>query len=375
MKYVKWVVYAVAGIIFGLILIFKASNAVDDRLDPDAEAVLKEQIPVTEQGTKAFYYLLGLRAGDEKNPEATGRDLWNRGEAVPEKEEAVFFKDKFKDRWTSLPFSQHRNESDREQWKRKEVQDAFAKVGPQVQQYIKLLEYGEIAPLHTRDLYTAAQIPPTMLLKGSKWMHVYLGKLVTEKKWSEAERLVRLEANFQRSFWQYQPMLHMMVGTVIVQSDARFLNDEKKLEPKLKVTPQTVAALKMPETKVLFHDALKSEFRHFAAAMPMILNHAADDWLPEGSPEILRRMSMRRALLPNETINKYYQFTKEADEKICDDCYPSIQWAHPKYPWQWLRNPMGHWMMSIFTVQLQHRFEALQLKQKEIEDVRNRLSA
>jgi hypothetical protein len=376
MKYLRIFGCALAGLFAALVVIYVAANSVDETLEPGAAAILQEQVPVSDQGTKAFYYLLGIRAGDLKDPEVTGRDLWAKAAALPESDEGAFFHSKLQDRWTSIPFVQHPHEVESTQWKtRKEVRDAFPKAEPEVQQYIRLLEYGEISPLHTRDLYTSASVSPQMMLKGSKWMHVYLGKLVNEKKWKEAERLVRLEANFQKSFWQNQTLLSLMVGTVIMQADARFLDGEKKQDPKLKISPETVSALKMPNPKLLIHESLKSEFRYFAAAMPMIMGHGTNDWLPLESPAFLKRTPVRWVLLPNEAINKYYQFTKEADEKICEDCYSSLQWSNPKYIWEYLRNPLGRKIMWIFTIQLNKRYEALEIKHKEIQDIVRRLSA
>ncbi|MGZ3722318.1 MAG: hypothetical protein ACXVA9_05280, partial [Bdellovibrionales bacterium] len=241
--------------------------------------------------------------------------------------------------------------------------------------YVHLLSFGEMSPLISKDFFISSALSPQMLLQGHRWLCVYLGKLVAEKKWPEAERLVQQEVHFEKSLIKSQTLLMTMIAAVVIHDDAVFLDQEIKLNPKLHARAETIRELSLPPSKEIIDGALKTELRYFSSLMPVLLHQNYSQILAENLPPFARYGLASWLLLPNQSINKYYEFIGEATTKSCvdDNCFESFAWAHPSFPLAWLRNPLGRTVFNMFTVSISGRFAKLEQRQKELAEIVGRL--
>jgi hypothetical protein len=363
MKYLKWFLASILIMPIAVFLMLVASNAVDETLSSKAEALIRQVYPTTERGTKAFYYFLGLRAGDSKDPEARGRELWQAGLNVPVDKEVEFFGQNIHDRhWPS--FNLHPAPKDvplSKDWKaRPELRAELAKNQFAVDEYIHLLEYGEMSPLESRYLIGRATGSPMMMLAGHRWLRVYFGKLAAENKWKELQRLVQLENRFQSSFLVHHTLLTVMIAEIAIHDNLMMLSLEKQ-----PVSGETVASFNHSKSEVMIANALDSELRHYASSMKLI---SAGDFAKAyfNEPLFLNYIPLRLFFLPNESINQYAVLDEARSRKYRDvEKYQTYAWANPKWPWQWLHNPLGRRSWWIFTTSMEPRFRVLEKREAE----------
>lgn len=375
MKYIKWCSIGIGSVLALIVASFFLANLSDETRDPRAQALIDKPLEFTQQGTKAFYYLLGVRASDPEHAEATGERLWKEALALTESQSQgnAFSKNIRRDVWPSVTFEE-REGALSEQWKtRSEIREAVEKARPTIAQYTKLLSYGEISPLNATNFVTASELSPQMIFKGHKLYRCYLGELAAAGKWREAESLLRQEAHMMHSLLMGNTLLMTMISIVILHDDAKFLNEEIKLYPQLRVSKETISELQLPETQQMKEEALKTEMRYFVMALPLLRVRPFQSMVGEDAPDFTKYSSARWFLLPNEAVNKYYAYLQETLAHQCPDaldgCYESMQWANPKYPWQWLRNPMGKALFRIFATNIGARFQKLEIRKKQIDDL------
>ena len=73
----RYLLITLAAFIFLAFATLLLANAFDEVLLPEVTTILSEQAPVTKNGTRAFYFLLGLRA-NKGDPEAEGEASWKQ---------------------------------------------------------------------------------------------------------------------------------------------------------------------------------------------------------------------------------------------------------------------------------------------------------
>src|SRR5690242_3715736 len=105
MKYLNGLGLAIFSIVLALVGAFFLVNLDDENLNSEAQALIQSPVPVTEQGTNAFYYVVGVRTGATTNPEAAGREWWSQSMTKrPANESDVFNRRLRTDVWPNLPF-------------------------------------------------------------------------------------------------------------------------------------------------------------------------------------------------------------------------------------------------------------------------------
>ncbi|MGZ3723960.1 MAG: hypothetical protein ACXVA9_13550, partial [Bdellovibrionales bacterium] len=137
MKYIKWFGIAIGTLVLVTICALVLANFSDEKLNPAAEPIINSPLPVTEQGTKAFYYLLGVRTGETVDPESVGRELWSQAIARRAANESDFFMGRLKtDVWHSFPISFKSVPSSKDWTEREEVRTAFEGAQSALDQYV-----------------------------------------------------------------------------------------------------------------------------------------------------------------------------------------------------------------------------------------------
>lgn len=77
----KWIMYALvglAGLLIGFALLVGLVNSSDAELRPEVAAILNKEETFTDTQKRAFFYVMGVQAGDDENPEAKGAELWEK---------------------------------------------------------------------------------------------------------------------------------------------------------------------------------------------------------------------------------------------------------------------------------------------------------
>ena len=356
-----------AGLIFILILGLIASNAFDEPLRPEVTAILEERAPVSENGAKAFYFLLGLDAG-AKDPEAQGKELWERDFAqgllkpwsIPSPPPEASLKSN-----TGLPTNLDA-----------ETLEALKQARPYLDQYLRLLQFGELSNLPSPNPFGPAQSRASLLLTAHRWLSLHLQTLAAEGKWSEAEKLVRLENAFQSGFFSHTPVLQLMISHLILRENAQFLESELKAHPTWKLSPTTLATFKRPPPQDWIAQGLDQELRifakvseRFASGFPVALN------AEEGPLFALQKVPYYFVFKTKQTVNRYYDFITELKQNPTQTAEVAAAWTQPAWPWQWLLNPFGRNLMRLFTVNITHRYETLLRFESELKERLSRLES
>lgn len=373
MRYLRWILISLA-VVFGLsILAFLGANAVDETLDEEAAGIIRDAPGPTPNGTRAFYYFLGLRSGDTMDPEGRGKEIWNSMTSVPMGHEGSSLAEILNSAvWPHPSFPLSFTGPASQEWlKNQDWRDGLEKARSSLALYLRLLEYGEFTPLRPLNPFsmnTGAQL----LLKGHRWLDIHRAELVAQGKWTEAERLVRLENRFQEKFFLHGYLLDSAVAHTILHDNSQFLKQETKANPRLKVSRETKESFQFPEPQRLMESALRNELRHYAGSIRAVPPSELA-YMIFGSPEWLRSLPLGITLQPNETVNRYMQFVREIRSIRCpdgsDECYPSMRWSAPTNPMVWFRNPMGRIMFRSYASNITRRMEKTYRRDGEIREV------
>ncbi len=389
----KWFKRIAIGMISALILIaitLRIANSNDENLKPEVENVLKRPDVLTDRGLRAFHYLNGLRMGiaPDKAEEA-GAELWHQIENLDADAQDAVLKEKLPTRrelWPSYMVpSIPKGMAWSDAWEKGEprLREYYEKAKGSLPAYIKLIEYGEITPAGKNRPLSALSMPIQSILTGHKALTVYLAKLASEKKWSEIERLIQQENKFQRSQIPASSLLTVAVAHVVLHNNVDFLDLENKKSPR-RFQRATLDSFELPPSEQIEKGTFEEELRSFANILPMLRTFKIKDIFFDSPVNMKMQMAANYLFLPNQSTNKYFELIEESRTQTCppredeaDDlyCLPADQWAHPQWPWQWLRNPVGKSLIRIFSFNSQMRIKKLRQKQQDIARIRASLKS
>lgn len=277
-------------------------NAYDPPLRPEVERLLAAPATVSDQARRAYFFVLGVTAGEKTSPEAAGAALWEKRAqpgfwaplvaARPWSAQGDFHDCRPDDACTvaSLARDPH-------------LTDALSANADLVRSYTKLMEYGEGATLEDAPV---SGLPSTghalFLLQLAQW----------QRQGGQARVLDVLASSnaFMQSYLRRGNLFERMIAALRLRDNRRFARALKvslpdELERSFASAPATAAVLEgAAEVDLRYADAL-------------LRGRGRADG------ETMRDYLVRRFLArPNETVNLYYEALQQL---MASDCPPQME--------------------------------------------------
>lgn len=364
-KVLKVLVLSIAG----LFLIVLAVNAWDEELKPEAKALIEQKLPPTEQGLKAYFYMLGLRKGGAQDPEAEGRALWEEAQKLTPEARNEFFDKQLKNKheiWPSIKWPARKKDqpvADYLKEVRKGEREDLTKINEITDSYIKLIFYKDFSWPEPVPLFSRADVPIQEFLKGHRQLTYRLGVLAEQKLYEKLERVIREENEFYQTFFGRNYLLGVMIAHVIIEENAGILAAEMKKNPGLKFKPETIASFKTPGDKDMLTSAMNNEFRFFAR----MANEMTDGGLltsfniPDTESLLsLDKLKTKFLIKRNATLNRYYDLVQQdLNKQTWEDGNPLTM----------IRNPGGKWLTRILMINVHGRARKMEQRTKSLDEL------
>jgi hypothetical protein len=376
-----WFFAVFGAVAFSLLGILAYCNSHDEELRPEVQALIDRAPDQTPQGLKAFYFTIGLRAGFKDHIENNGKWLWQRGPHDKVAEQIVH-----REIWPDTGYVDAKTLTPDVFVKHPELREILKKYAPEIQNYIQLMEYGDITPQRVNIVSEDPGYPATKHLKGHRLLRLYLTQLLEQKKWPEVERIITNENHFHRSIIGRSSLLATMVSLIILKDNALFLTDNRSYHPgPLKKT--TLESFVLPPLDEMSRVTMNQEM---TLAVPFVRYIV--------SPNKREAEAMRKTWVdsdglagnwlwrtrfwtfkPNQTLNKIFEMQQESMTIQCPGgvdptCLPTYQWANPSWPWQWLNNPIGRYMGRVLA-KYQSRLKMMEKRHNEIAEQLEKLKS
>ncbi len=355
----KWFVRCVLGlfgvIAFGLVGTWLL-NSFDEPLLPEVKAIVEKESPLTEQQRKSYFFMLGLYAGDEKDPEKRGMELWNQ------RQKADVWKGLEKrEPWTrdSVACGEKEACSVEVLHHHPEFKQILEKNRKTAAQYTHLMEYGAGTNYFREELRTpltsflghplSSEMHKLFLLQLAEWLE----RGEKDKVWKNLE----LSNRFMQGFYQESFLIEGMLATHFMTMNADFLQAEIKRNPRT-VIPRSLYESFLPlKAESLLSESVKQETR----AVYMVTRELKLSQTGVGSrsedvfdnpARLFDLIPVKILLRPNETVNQYYSLMKNHFGSDCgnaiEKCLAQMTWFKNKWPWDYLINPVGKGLLPIF---------------------------
>lgn len=360
--------------------IILAINAYDPPLRPEVSKILEKtrNQPHTDRQKQAYFYVLGVYAGEKNDPEKKGAQLWEQ------RDRSGFWKGLAKSRPWQNDFGGCGPDvcSVESLEAHPEYAAVLSKYHDIIQHYIHLMQYEEGATLYYGDrnspIVSVVGLPFTMhrlfLLQLAQWIRQGGSGRVLD--------LLTSSNRYLHSYFNEGTLLERMVAVVNMKANAAFVMEEVKRDPKLHVPQEFLDTLVPPDVDDLLFGAAERELAVFDNILHSHL-FLGDLELSALGEKVERfrlkdHIPMRALLRPNETENKFYEITWQAMTSDCpsyevEDCVPSAKWTHFDRPLDYIVNPVGRALVRIMAVQAPRRRLVLQKRVKEILDLKTEL--
>ena len=357
-------------------------NSIDEPVRPEVQRVLSKSPKFSERQKQAYYYALGLSAGEKVDPEKRGAELWvthttpgfwTRTLKRDLKIWEIDFHGCPQGHCTVQAFNEH-----------PELAEALKTYHEVLQNYIHLMEYGEGADLFESSRETF--FPPLRLVQLN--VHrLFLVQLAQWLKQGGEERvmdLLTLSNHAMQGYFQSGTFLECMMAAVILKENAEFVTSALTVDRKLRVTQDFVDSLTMPDAHEILYNAADFETRIFNNVVHSLktLNQLELSSLgpdEESGRNFSRWVPISPGLRPNETLNMYYEISQQALSSDCPmldmaTCVPAMQWTSFANPWHYFSNPLGRRVTWIMGVQYAGLREKLRNRGQELGRLREELT-
>ncbi len=372
-------------------------NLYDPHLKPEVQKVLESRSAAKDAQMKAFYYLVGLSAGQNQDTENAGKKLWDELQTLPLEKQSELFYQKIqidKNLWKAklVPcksYSQSCGTAELE--KKPELAAILDQNRIQLDQYMTLNNYGAAAT----HFQGSEQIPFGGFTSLNLTMHrlMTLQWSVWLKKGGAARVLDSIETsnNYLQSAIETGTLLDRLIGLTLMRTNVEYLLEESAKNPKLKsqITPDLIASFRTPNADDILAGAMDNELRHFVFAMRSVRSLNGDIFSTEGAmagPKagfFLSILKPRFFFRPNETINRYYDILAQSLATDCpeisDDnevqCIPAMGWVLERTPMSYLANPLGRSLIKVFASNITRRRSRIKEKVESIYSLREQLNS
>lgn len=380
---IRRIAKVVSIVLVSLLLIFLAANSWDEDLRPEVVALLAQKPETTDQGLRAFYYSLGLRSGELKDPEAKGRSVWEAGEALSAESRNKFFDAEIKvpeGVWPYAPFPARKkgtSVADYYKMVRKDHAD-FAIDNDLSGHYLKLMSFKAYSAPSSGIQYTRADTPVQVLLKGHRYLVFHLGALAEQKLYEKFERVIREENEFYQNLLGHNHLLGVMITNLILSENADILLAEKKKNPNLKFKPETLASFKLPSDKEMQTKALNNEFKFIAYMLKDVTDGSLLTMFSDPQTESLTSLDQLKSkffIKHNATLNLYYA---ALENELANPCTKDCPFDRPFWlrenPLTMIRNPGGKWVTGLMMTNLGERLNKLPGQSKALQEMVEQLA-
>lgn len=258
---------------------------------------------------------------------------------------------------------------------RPELKAELEKYKTPVQNYVKLMEFGDIGT----NFSPTPEQPLQGVMLTSAGIHEYfvLQLAVWREKGGGLRALDLLESSnkYLRRVMDNGTLLERMMAAVLMQRNADFLVQELEAQPAFRklFTQDLLSSFSTPDAHDILSGALENELQVLSAFVRTTARDRLNfdllffDWL---------------LIRPNETLNEYYVLASESlatdcqmvEENAEDKCLPSWRKLNAKWPWEKVINPTGRYLVKLIGAGYVNRKQKLDKIIKHIYEVRKALA-
>ncbi len=337
-------------------LVFLATvmiNAFDEPLLPEVQNLIEKQTLPTDRQKKAYFFVLGLFAGEKLDPEKKGAELWEH------RDEPHFWEKLGKTSpWPreSVNCGPHNLCTVAVLNEKPELSKVLAENHQALLNYEHLIQYEEGTSLFKGNEENFVSrihgFPYSMhrlfLLQLADWLR--LGQ--RERVWKDLISSNR----FMQSFYQGSLLIEGSIAAVNVNENARFLQSELLRDPQLRVPRELVDSFQAIDARAFVLDALQEEIKvvsRVARSAKWSYFELSSVGKEEEKPFLLMDfIPIRFFFKPNETLNHYYLRTIQLIDAPCDDvskCSSASVQEKFLWPWDYLVNPFGRSLIAVIS--------------------------
>ncbi len=390
-KLILRVLACILGITMCLVALVAVTNLYDPPLDPTVAEILAKPRDLSEEQTKAFYYLLGLHAAESvETAEAKGLELWKRFESGDK---------------TALQNLDHNKAFPKVEFKGCGESDvcgvAELEADPMLAQHIldneealkrlnHLVSYGESGHLLlAQDSFWSAPqfrtVPVDQNL--ARLFYLQLAQWFKENESTRAFQLIVQSNHYMRNVLLTGTEIDRQFAALYLKNNAHLLKTEKERLPELEISEEVKASFQIPQADEILNALLETELKIFASTFSYV-EKAGDlvehTGVSSGTPdrrEWWHEVPVTPGLKPNETLNKFYEIQVQTASTECDhinqenelECVPARSWLKPS-PWFYVRNPIGHGLALLNSNKMSRKNSRLFSRLDEIREFADQLN-
>lgn len=388
LRFLGYVVILLVGILGGTILL----NLNDEELCPEVVKILGKPQSPTEKQLQAHYFFYGMKAGEIKDPEAKGRELWKNFESVPKGQRRDFFSDNFE---------KISNFSEGIEYKgcengRKICTRAALKLEPKplesvnlhrerLELYLRLLEVGEAPVVYFGD--PEIVFPPLRLdPKLSKMLYPLWAQWLSKDGHHRVFNSMEMTNGFYFSLMSEGNLLERLIAQMLMEGNLKFLIQESEEDPKFKtrIPRELFESFRMPSLDTMINGAVERELVTFVNVLETMklrqAGHPTD--LNTLSPPQLGLFQIYKPALffrKNETINKYFDLQMQSITTDCrgesqEDlyhCVPAFKWSSEPGVWGFFDNPLGRVITQVMATNTFSQRQKLESRLREFHQLKS----
>lgn len=377
----------VAGLAVIALVTVLLKNLNDEEVRPEVAKIIEKPENPTEKQWQAHYYFYGIKAGETKEPEAKGRELWQQFEALPKEKREDFFKNEFgKVRQFADGIEFRGCEMGRSVCTRKgikeepEVVEIVYANREKLELYLKLLEIGESPAVFFGDQDLPFVTGLRMDIKLSRMLYVLWAEWLNKEDHERVFNSMELVNGYYYDLLKEGTLLDRAVARLLLDSNLRFLIKESEADPKFKarIPQELYDSFRTPDLDTVLYGAMERELQLFVNASHLI--GSTSDWrsLVEGyfgtSLKYLTVLRPRFFFKPNQAINHYYEIQMQSLTTDCKEdmeaCIPAMEWSHRAGLIRYIDNPVGRVLVLMMSSNLLGQRLKLETKLKEFHQLR-----
>ncbi|MBX3020186.1 MAG: hypothetical protein KF799_00795 [Bdellovibrionales bacterium] len=365
MKWIKYILGGILAFLVALLLLVLVVNGFDKKLKPEVKAALEKPLVATETEKRAYFFLLGLYGGaPATEAEKKGEALWTR------KDEPGFWdplrkNDIFKMGSTGCPHAMCNAQALKDDPSLLEKLKAEL---PRVQDYMRLISYGEGITLFRGDEHTI--FPPISALPYSphQWFLLQLSEWSLKGGQLRVIDLLIASNHYLVSFVKNGTLIERAIGVAGLRANAAFVKSEIERNPRFPANVDLMKSFNFPRSEDIIFGAVEVELKIVANMVHSIESLSDSGGIENGLPALVPARLMFR---PNDTLNHYFDISTQAASADCPNadlvaCVPAAKWMRLKYPWQWISNPVGRAMVGITVVHIIRQQQIIERRRAEI---------
>ncbi len=374
LKQVRNAILILGGVLLSLFIAVVALNSWDETLNPKAAELLREDYTLSPEAAEGFKYLLGIGAPEGEDPMALGREIFQEiGEVragrieTPKTRARVHHGESTSNECGSGyycgPEKLAAGKAELEKYTEKN------RIG--LERFEKLLSFGSFGRPFATPLGYYVQIFD--LLRGSQALQLKTSRLLAAGKTKEAmEAIGKLDRFFVASLANTHPLLDTMVAVVIVKNNRAYIRAASAAVPAFSKIQESLGVL--PEYSKISENVLRAELGFGALALDVVKNAGAAEVFSigdgngggplAGMTNILARVSLQKTA----TINLHHTMLVEAIGSACvsDATKCEVKERDRGLHLSYIINPIGKFIVELFSLQTETKFEKLHDNLKEI---------